>query len=167
MCPDLRIASTAACLSLLRSRYVEETNTLELLLCCHKTIPFSGLLRLRQESFDEAGIEIASAKIRIREDSPVQRNRGVDSLHDEHLQSTAHARDSFAAILAAHHQLRDQRVIIWRNRAFGISRGVDAHARSSRRIERRNLARRGRELFRMLGIDAALDGVSAMHDGAV
>ncbi len=42
-----------------------------------------------------------------------------------------------------------------------------AHASSSRRIESRNLARRRREFLRMLGVDAAFDGVSAMHDGAV
>src|ERR1019366_7360484 len=61
----------------------------------------------------------------------------------------------------------DERIVVWRNRAFGVGGGVDAHTRPSRRIERGDLTRRGREFLRMLGIDAALDGVSAMHDGAL
>src|SRR5580658_5093306 len=112
--------------------------------------------RLRQESLDKPGIEIARAEIRVGQNSPVQRNRGVDSFHNKHSQGAAHARNGFVAVLATHHQLGNQRVIIRRNRAFGVGRRVDAYARSSRRIERRNLACRGRELLRMLGVDAAL-----------
>ena len=87
--------------------------------------------------------------------------RGVDSLDDEHLQRARHARDGLIAVLAAHDQLGDQRIVVGRHHAFGVRRGVDAHAGSARRIEGRDLARRRRELFRMLGVDAALDGVAA------
>src|SRR5450631_3400250 len=64
---------------------------------------------LRQESLDKPRIEIASAEVRVRQYPPVQRNRRVDSFHDKHSQGTAHARDGFAAILAADHQLGNQR----------------------------------------------------------
>src|SRR5258708_6330597 len=121
----------------------------------------------RQKSLNKPGIEIPRTKFRVCQNPPVQRNRRVDSFHDEHSQRPAHARDGLAAILTTHHQLGNQRIIIGRNRAFGVSGRVDAYARPSRRIERCDLPRRGREFLRMLGIDATLDGVSAMHDGAL
>src|SRR5450756_1997092 len=91
---------------------------------------------LRQEFLDKSRIEIAGAKIRVRQYPPVQRYRRVDSFHNKHFESAAHARDGFAAILATHDQLGNERVIVWRNCAFGIGSGIDAHARPSRRIER-------------------------------
>ena len=39
--------------------------------------------------------------------------------------------------------------------------GVDAHARPTRRVPSRDAPRRGRELEGVLGIDAALNGVTA------
>src|ERR1700686_949750 len=131
----------------------------------HYDSPRSFLLR--QKSFDEAGIEIPRPEFRVRQNPPVQRNRRIDSFHDKHSQRAAHARDGFAAILTTDHQLGNQRIIIRRNRAFSIGGRVDTHARPSRRIESSDLPRRGRELLRMLGIDAALDRMSAMHDGAL
>src|SRR4029077_57267 len=121
----------------------------------------------RQKSLNEPRIEIARAKIRVGKNPPVQRNRRVDSLHDKHSQRPAHPRNRLATILATHHQLGNERVIVWRNRALRISGRVDAYARPSRRIKRRDLARRGGELLRMLSVDAALDRVSAMHDWAL
>src|ERR1039458_8664798 len=113
----------------------------------------SNLFRLRQKSLDEPSVEIPCAEIWVSQNTAVQRNCRINSFHDKHSQSAAHARNGFAAILATHHQLGDERIIVGRNRAFSVSGGIDAHARPSRRIERRDLARRGRELLRMLGID--------------
>src|ERR1017187_379727 len=121
----------------------------------------------RQKSLDESRIEIARAKFRVGKNPPVQRNRRVYSLHNEHSQRTAHARDRFTAILAANHQLGNERVIVRRNCAFGVGGRVDSHTRPSWRIEGGDLPRRGRELLRMLGVDAAFDGVPTMHDGAL
>src|SRR3984957_3825406 len=120
---------------------------------------------LRQEPLNKPRIDPASAKIRIGQDSAVQRNRRVDALDDKHLQRPRHARNSLVAVLAAHNKLGNQRIVIWRNDAFGVGRGIDANACTARLVKCRNPSRRRSEFFRMLGIDAALNRMPAMNDG--
>ena len=60
-----------------------------------------------------------------------------------------------------HDELGDQRVVVRRHDAFGVLRRIDAHAIAAGNVEGGDLAGGGRELLRMLGVDAALDGVAA------
>src|SRR5579871_5192549 len=116
---------------------------------------------LRQKSFHELGVEVAGTEVRILEDGLMQRNRGVDSLHDELTERALCTRHGFFAVLTVGDELGDERVVVWRDNAFGVLRGIDADAVASGYIEGRDLAGRGCELLRMLGVDAALDGVAA------
>src|SRR5690606_37682088 len=54
----------------------------------------------------------------------------------------------------------DQRVIVRRDRIAGVNRAIQAHAQTARRVIARDLARRWPERRRVLGIDAAFDGVT-------
>ena len=78
-----------------------------------------------------------------------------------------HARDRFFAVFPTHDQLRNQRIVIGRDHAFRVGGRVDPHAGATRRMKRRNLTCRRRELLRMLGIDPAFDGMAAVHDRPV
>src|SRR5262245_43636128 len=122
---------------------------------------------LLEKSLNEPGIKLPSAKFRIHQNPPVQRNRCMNALDDKHLESATHALAGFVAILATHHQLRDQRVVVRWNYAFRIRGRVNAYASPTRRIERRNLPGRGRELLRVLGVNAAFDRVPAMQYGSL
>ena len=94
----------------------------------------------------------------------MKRNGGVDSLHDELLERALHLGDGFVAIDAVDDELRDERVIVGRYDAFGVLRGIDADAVAAGNIEGGDLAGGWRELDRVLGVDAALDGVAADLD---
>src|SRR5215470_3411002 len=50
-----------------------------------------GLPALSQKAFDESGIHFSGAEIGIGQDSSVQRNRCVNSFHNEHLQRPGHS----------------------------------------------------------------------------
>src|ERR1700722_837668 len=100
-----------------------------------------GGLFFRQESLDESRIKVSRSEIRVGQNAPMERNRGENPLHNKHSQSTAHARNRLAAVLTSYDELGNKRIIIRRNRSLRISGRVDAHARSARRIECRDLAR--------------------------
>src|SRR5580704_18211672 len=117
-----------------------------------------------QEALNKGRIKLSRAKIRISQNAPMQWNGCKYPLHDKHLKRPRHARNRFVAVFTAHDQLGDQRIIIRRNDAFGVGGGIDSHSSASGRIECGDLSRRRRELLRMLGVNAALDGMPAMHN---
>src|ERR1700687_5211395 len=117
-----------------------------------------------QEALSETGVALPCPEILIRQNLPVQRNRGEHALHDKHLQGSRHARNRFAAVFAADDQIGNQRIVIRWYDAFGISRGIHALPGSSGRMKRSNLPCRRREFLEMLGVDAAFDRVSTMDD---
>src|ERR1700677_5076561 len=119
---------------------------------------------LRQESLNKRRIEVPCTEIGISQDPPMQRNRREYSFYDEHFQSARHAGNRFGPVFAAHNQLGNERVVIRWNDSFRVGRGIDSHSRSARRIESGDLTRGRRELFRMLSVTSALDGMPAMHD---
>ena len=61
-------------------------------------------------------------------------------------------------------QLGDQRIVVRRNYVVGIGGCVHADADVARQIQAGDASGRGRERVRILGIDAALDGVAANVD---
>ncbi len=67
---------------------------------------------------------------------------------------------AFGAVAAMDDQLADQRVVVRRDRVAGIDGAVQAHAETARRVIAGDLAWRGAEGCRVLGVDAALDGVA-------
>src|SRR5215469_11408413 len=123
-----------------------------------------GLFFPRQEALHKLGVEVAGAESLILEDSLVQRNRCIDSLHDELPQRAFHLRNGLGAVASVHYELRDQRVVVRRHHALGILRRVHAYSVAAGYVERRDFPSRGSKLLRMLSVDAALDGVAADLD---
>src|ERR1035438_8957292 len=83
------------------------------------------------ETFDELRIQVAGDEIGMVHDSLMQRNRRVDSLHDEHFQGSRHPADGFVAVAAAYDQLGDQGVVVRRHHSFAVSKRIDPHAGSA------------------------------------
>ena len=103
---------------------------------------------------------LPARKVRIRQNALVQRNGGVNSLDHEHVERAPHPRDGFAAVAAVRDQLGHQRIVVRRNHAIAVGRGIHANADAARQIQTGDAARRRREGFGILGVDAALDGVA-------
>src|SRR6202035_4525070 len=102
-----------------------------------------------EEPFHELGIELPGAELRIGEDLLVHGNGGMNSLHHELAERPLHLVHRLFAILTVADQLGDHRVIIRRDYTLGVLSGVNPYAVAARNIERRDLARAGRELLRM------------------
>ena len=95
----------------------------------------------------------------------VERNDGVDAFDDEGVERPFHAGNGFIAVRGVDDQFGHQRVVVGRNDAVGISGGVDAHADAAGDVPASDAPRRRGKGLRMLGVDAALDGVAAHGDG--
>src|SRR5689334_6961624 len=93
----------------------------------------------------KSGVEPAGGEIGMRENPFLQRNRRVDSLDDEHIQSSPHPGNGFGAIGAVRDQFCHQRIVIRRNHAVLIGRRVHADSRAARKIQRSDAARGGNE----------------------
>ena len=78
-----------------------------------------------------------------------------------------HPRQRLVAGVAVDDDLADHRVVVRRHEVVGVGVRVDAHAGAARRVPHRHPPRRGRELVRILGVDAALDRVAAAGDRAL
>ncbi len=114
-----------------------------------------------QEALHELGVELAGTEVFVAEDGLVKRDRSVDALHDELRKSAFGTDHGLLAIDAVADELGDERVVVGRDDAFGVLRRVDADAVATGHIEGCNLSRRWSEFARVLGVDAALDGVAA------
>ncbi len=95
----------------------------------------------------------------------VQRDGRINSLHHEHAQGSLHASGSLGSVGPPSDQLRDQRIVVWRDYTFLVGGRVYADAGSARKIQTSDLARRGDEGIWMLGVDPALDRVTAQLNG--
>src|ERR1041385_2403286 len=98
------------------------------------------------------------------EDTAMQWDRGMNALDDEHVERASHARDRLFAVFAADNELGNQRVIVRRNNSLGIDRRVHAYPGAAGWVPYGYLPCRRREFLRMFGVDAALDGVTAVDD---
>jgi len=114
-----------------------------------------------QEIFHEAGVEVTGAEGGVAEDFLVHGDGGLDALDDELAEGALHFGDGFGAVVAMDDELGDERIVVGRDDALGVLRGIDADAVAAGDVEGGDLASRGGELDRMLGVDAALDGVAA------
>jgi hypothetical protein len=58
----------------------------------------------RRQAFQEVGVHATSLKVRIGENTLVQRERRLDAFHYEHIQRPAHAGNGLGAISAMNDQ---------------------------------------------------------------
>src|SRR5690554_2339494 len=97
----------------------------------------------------------------------VQWNIGLHAFYDHFRQGDLHAGNRLFARVAIGDELGNHGVVIGRHHVAGEHMRIHAHARTARRMPVGNAARAGRELERVFGIDAALDGVPAKLDVAL
>src|SRR5690606_38524255 len=121
------------------------------------------VLALGQALFQVVDVLAAGLEALVAHDPLLQRDVGLDAV-DHHLaQRHAHAADCGLAVRAVHDQLADHRVVVRRHAVTLVDVGVHAHARAARGMEVLDQAGAGEEGFRVLGVDAALDGVAVEH----
>ena len=98
--------------------------------------------------------------VRLGDQSLEQRNRGVDAVDHELAKRPLQPHQTFIAGAGMHDQLADQAVIVRRDGVAGIGARIDAHTETAWRMEMRDLPRRGPKGTRILGVDAAFDGMA-------
>src|SRR6185312_4168403 len=106
-----------------------------------------------------AGVETA-----VREDALLQRQVGLDAFEHHLGERDAHARDRGVAVAAVHDELADHRIVVRRNAIAVVDVRVDAHAGAAGAFEALDRAGTGHERIRILGVDAAFDGVAVDLD---
>src|SRR5437016_10375044 len=93
--------------------------------------------------------------------------RRVHTLYNTHLQVARHTGYGLVPVLSAYDQFFDERIVIRGNHALGVGSGVDAHAGSAGWMKGGNFSGGRRELLGVLSIDAAFNGMAAVHDGTL
>ncbi len=116
--------------------------------------------RFGQIVFQPVDVVVAIGDVGVADQVAEQRQRRLDAVDHELVERAAQPHHAFDAVAAMHDQLADQAVVIGRDAVAGIDAGIDADAEAARRVEMRDRAGRGHEGARVLGIDAALDGVA-------
>src|SRR3954471_21004573 len=94
----------------------------------------------------------------------MQRDVGLNTLHDHFGERDAHARDGLLAACAVSDDLADHRIVVRWNAVALVDVRIDADARPAWRVVGRYLARRRREAVRVFGVDAAFNGMATQHD---
>src|SRR5258708_19107368 len=108
--------------------------------------------------------DAAAHEARVVQELAMQRDIGLDAF-DHHLgERDAHAGDGLLARGAVGDHLADHRVVVRRHGVALVDVRIDADPRTARGVIGGDLSRRGRKAIRILGVDAALEGVAAQHD---
>src|ERR1700730_15458100 len=113
------------------------------------------------EIFQPVDVVIAVDEFRRDSETLVQRNRRVDPADHILLERSAQPHQAFVAALAVDDQLGDQAVVIRRHLIAVVERAVDANAEPAWRMITGDPAGRRQEGVGVLGVDAALDRVTA------
>src|SRR4051812_19087412 len=94
-----------------------------------------------------------------------KRQRCLYAADRETLQRAAHAPDRFGAVRAIDDQFPQQRVIEHRHDIAGMAMAIEPDVWAFRRLPLRDAAGTWAEaLQRLLGVEAAFDGMAAEHD---
>ena len=104
-------------------------------------------------------VVIAVDDIGLRDQRVEEWDRGLDAVDDELAERPLEPHETFVARAGMHDELADQTVIIGWNRVAGIGAGIDSDPEPAGWVEMGDGAGRRPERMRVLGIDAALDGV--------
>ena len=117
---------------------------------------------------NEAGVEIASDKFGVSQQSGLERNIAADAANHKAVQRFAHFGNGVVAVFAVHDKLGNHRVVIHRNLATVLHAGVHAHAVPVGHVglvhglcgwckAHQTASRRQEIAERVLGIDTALN----------
>jgi len=122
-------------------------------------------LPLREMLVDEMRVRIAAAKCGMAEHVDQERNRGRTAEDLIVAKSGEHAPARAVAVMAPYGQFGQHRVVIDRHGIPASDPRIDAYARSLRLVQMVDRAgTRKKTLCRILGADAAFDGMAASDD---
>src|SRR6185437_1984910 len=99
-------------------------------------------------ALEELGIDLARLKIGVVHHARKEWNCRRDTFDDEALQRDLHAADCFVAIATLANELCQQRIVIRRYAVTRIHVRVEPHARTTRRMENVDPARRRLKIAR-------------------
>lgn len=117
---------------------------------------------LAEEVLDPGDVVLAVVEVAGGEDFALQRDGGLDAFDNEFTEGAAHAPDGDVAGGSGDDQLGDHGVIVGRDFIARVHVGIDAYATATGGVPQVDLARAGGEVAgRVLGVDAALNGVAA------
>ena len=115
----------------------------------------------RELALDETGIDVAARHLGARQQRLQEREIGCHPRDLECAQRIAQARERLHAIFRPDDELREQRIVVGRDRIAGAKPRIHAHPFARRRAPLPDRpGRREKALVRILGIDARLDGVA-------
>ena len=114
----------------------------------------------RSSRFQPVDVVAALEDVGLVQQVLEQRDGGLDAADDHLAQAALQAGHAFGAVAAVDDQLAGQAVVVGRDRVAGVERRIEPHAEAAGRVEVGDQAGRGREGARVLGVDAALDGVA-------
>src|SRR5687768_13950423 len=113
-------------------------------------------------ALEELGVHVTALESRILHHAREKRDRRRRPFDDERLEREAHLRQRFFPVASLTDDLGDHRIVVGRHGVAGVDVRIEAHAISSRRMERHDAPGRWLEVaIRVFRIDAALDHVSA------
>ena len=115
---------------------------------------------LRHEALEPVDVVGALRERRARQQAQVQRDRGRDARDDVFLERAPEPHHAGVAVGRLGDDLADQAVVVGRDAVAVVERGIHAHAGAARRVVAAHRAGGGAEGRRVLGVDAALDGVA-------
>src|SRR5437879_382546 len=105
-------------------------------------------------------VQASRSKVLIRKNLPVERNRSLHSLHNEHLERALHSSDGLGAVPAMNDELGDERIVERGNNGIGVGRGVHANTGSSGLLKRDDAAGRRHKGLRIFLVTPALRRIS-------
>src|SRR6185437_8145386 len=117
-------------------------------------------LLLRHPLFEVVDVLAAVLETYVGHDPLLQRNVALHAFDHRLGEREAHARDGGGAVGAVDDQLADHRVVVRRDAVAVVQVGVHAHAGTTGRLEAFHRAGAGQVRVRILGVDAAFDGVA-------
>src|SRR5690606_6737437 len=82
-------------------------------------------------SLDERRIDAPVDEVRVGEDSPKKRDRGLDALHFEFGEGPAHRANRFVAAVAVNDELADERVVVRPDEIALVHVAVPADSKST------------------------------------
>src|SRR3546814_32093 len=104
---------------------------------------------------------------RVAHDAALQRDIGLDAFDDHLGKCLAHARDRGLAIGAVGDQFAYHRIVVRRYPVARVAVRIETNAGAAGLVVLLDLARRGNKGARVLGVDAAFDGMAAEADVAL
>ena len=121
--------------------------------------------RRRALAIEQARREPPAEERLVPQQRPVERDVGLQSVHDELVERDPRSRDGRVAVGTPHDELAEERIVIRRHLVAAVEVALDAHAEpAGRHVALDDADLRAEVGTHVLGVDAELDRVAAQLD---